>query len=292
MFAAGESLEVVGRAGVGLDNIDVDAATGRGIAVMNAPAGNTVSTAELAFALLLSAARRIPAADRSLREGRWDRKAFRGAQLAGKTLGVIGAGRIGAAVIQRARAFGMKVVVADPYMTAERARDLYVDLMDLDDMLPVVDFVTLHVPLTVETTGLLDADRIGLLQPHAVLVNASRGGIVDEDALAAALREGRWPRRRSMCTRLNPCRPSIHCRGSSESRVDAAPGCGDPRRATGSGDRDRGGGKGRPAGAGLQRGGEHAAVRPGRPRPPATVSTWQSGWARCSEKWCRAESQR
>lgn len=191
LLAAGENLRVVGRAGVGLDNIDVDAATRRGVAVMNAPAGNTVSTAELAFALLLSAARRIPAADRSLREGRWDRKAFRGAQLSGKTLGVVGAGRIGAAVVQRARAFGMRVVVADPYMTEERASDMYVELMDLDDMLPVVDFLTLHIPLTPETKGLLDANRIRLLQPHAILVNAARGGIVDEPALAAALREGR-----------------------------------------------------------------------------------------------------
>ena len=191
LFAAAESLKVVGRAGVGLDNIDVEAATRRGVAVMNAPAGNTVSTAELAFALLLSAARRIPAADRSLRAGEWDRKAFRGAQLSGRTLGVVGAGRIGTEVIQRARAFGMKVIVADPYMTEERARDLYVDLMELDDMLPRVDFLTLHVPLTEETAGLLDADRIGRLQPHAVLVNAARGGMLDEAALASALREGR-----------------------------------------------------------------------------------------------------
>jgi D-3-phosphoglycerate dehydrogenase len=191
LIAAGESLKVVGRAGVGLDNIDLDAATRRGVAVMNAPAGNTVSTAELAFALLLSAARHIPAADRSLRDGRWDRKAFRGAQLSGKTLGVIGAGRIGANVIQRARAFGMKVIVADPYMTEERASDMYVELMELDEMIPRVDFLTLHVPLTGETEGLLDARRIGLLQPHAVVVNAARGGIVDETALAAALRDGR-----------------------------------------------------------------------------------------------------
>ena len=191
LIAAGDSLKVVGRAGVGLDNIDVDAATRRGVAVMNAPAGNTVSTAELAFALLLSAARRIPVADRSLRAGKWDRKAFRGAQLSGKTLGVIGAGRIGAEVIQRARAFGMKVMVADPYMTEERAQDLYVELVELDDMLPRVDFLTLHVPLTRETEGLLDAERIGRLQPHAVLVNAARGGILDEAALAAALREER-----------------------------------------------------------------------------------------------------
>ena len=158
---------------------------------MNAPAGNTVSTAELAFALLLSAARYIPAADRSLREGHWDRKSFRGGQLSGKTLGVVGAGRIGTAVIQRARAFGMKVMVADPYMTEERARDMYVELMKLDDMLPVVDFLTLHVPLTGETKGLLDAERIGRMQPHAVVVNAARGGIVEEEALACALGEGR-----------------------------------------------------------------------------------------------------
>ncbi|MDP2470660.1 MAG: phosphoglycerate dehydrogenase [Candidatus Palauibacterales bacterium] len=191
LIAVGERLKVVGRAGVGLDNIDVEAATRRGIAVMNAPAGNTVSTAELAFALLLSAARHIPEADRSLRDGQWDRSSFRGPQLAGKTLGVVGAGRIGAAVIQRARAFGLKVIVSDPYVTEERARDLYVELMDLDAMIPVVDFLTLHVPLTPETEGLMDARRLAMLQPHAVLVNAARGGIVDERALAAALREGR-----------------------------------------------------------------------------------------------------
>ncbi len=191
LIAAGESLRVVGRAGVGLDNIDLDAATRRGVAVMNAPAGNTVSTAELAFALLLSASRHIPAADSSLRDGHWDRKTFRGGQLSGKTLGVVGAGRIGATVIQRARAFGMRVVVADPYMTEERARDMYVELMDLDDMLPVVDYLTFHVPLTAETKGLLDSDRIGRLQPHTVVVNAARGGIVDEEALASALKEGR-----------------------------------------------------------------------------------------------------
>jgi D-3-phosphoglycerate dehydrogenase len=191
LLAAGDSLRVVGRAGVGLDNIDLEAATRQGVAVMNAPAGNTVSTAELAFALLLSAARKIPAADRSLRSGDWDRKTHRGAQLSGKTLGVIGAGRIGAAVIQRARAFGMNVIVADPYLTEERARDMYVELMELDDMLPRVDFLTLHVPLTRETESLLDARRLALLQPHAVVVNAARGGIVDENALAEALRDGR-----------------------------------------------------------------------------------------------------
>jgi D-3-phosphoglycerate dehydrogenase len=191
LIAAGESLRVIGRAGVGLDNIDVDAATRQGVAVLNAPAGNTVSTAELAFALLLSAARRIPAADRSVRDGEWDRKAFHGSQLAGKSLGVIGAGRIGAEVILRARAFGMRVMVADPYMTTDRAADLSVELLELEDMLPRADYVTLHVPLTRETAGLMDARRIGMLKSSAILVNAARGGIVDEGALAEALQEGR-----------------------------------------------------------------------------------------------------
>lgn len=191
LIECGDSLRVIGRAGVGLDNIDVEAATRRGIAVMNAPAGNTISTAELAFALLLSAARRIPAADRSVRSGEWNRGAFRGTQLSGKTLGVVGAGRIGAAISQRARAFGMRVIVADPYLTEERARDLYVEHVELDEMLPIVDYLTLHVPLTPETEGLLDAGRLARLQPHAVVVNAARGGILDEVALATALREGR-----------------------------------------------------------------------------------------------------
>jgi len=191
LIEAGDSLKVIGRAGVGLDNIDVEAATRRGIAVLNAPAGNTVSTAELAFALLLSAARRIPAADRSLRAERWDREAHRGVQLAGKTLGVVGAGRIGVEVIRRARAFGMNVIVADPYLTDERACDLDVELMELDDMLPRVDFLTLHVPLNPDTAGLLNEERISRLQPHAILVNTARGGIVDEGALAKALAEGR-----------------------------------------------------------------------------------------------------
>lgn len=191
LFAAGPELRVVGRAGVGLDNVDVEAATRRGIAVLNAPAGNTVSTAELAFALLLAAARGIGQADRSVREGRWERGAFRGAQLAGKTLGVVGGGRIGTEVIGRARAFGMSVLVSDPYMSADRAGDLEVDLLELDELLPQVDFLTLHVPLTPETLHLVDARRLALMKPTAVLVNAARGGIVDEDALAAALDAGR-----------------------------------------------------------------------------------------------------
>jgi len=185
-----DALEVIGRAGVGLDNIDLAAATRRGIAILNAPAGNTTSTAELTFALLLSAARGIPEAAASMREGRWDRKSISGAQLAGKTLGVIGAGRIGTEVIHRARAFEMRVVVTDPYLTASRAENLGVEVLPLAALLAASDFVTLHVPLGDATKGLIGAAEIALMRPTAVLINAARGGIVDETALAAALRDG------------------------------------------------------------------------------------------------------
>jgi D-3-phosphoglycerate dehydrogenase len=183
-------LEVIGRAGVGLDNIDLEVATRRGIAILNAPGGNTISTAELAFALLLSAARGIPEAAASMRAGRWDRKSISGAQVAGKTLGVIGAGRIGTEVIRRARAFGMQVVVADPYLTASRAENLQVDVLSLEDLLAASDFVTVHVPLGDATKGLIGAEEIAHMRPTAVLINAARGGIVDETALATALRDG------------------------------------------------------------------------------------------------------
>ena len=185
-----DSLEVIGRAGVGLDNIDLEEATRRGIAILNAPAGNTTSTAEHAFALLLAAARGIPEAAASMREGSWDRKSINGAQLAGKTLGVIGAGRIGTEVIRRAKAFGLRVVVTDPYLTEGRAADLRVDVMPLDALLRESDFVTLHVPLGDATKHLIGASEISRMRPSAILINAARGGIVDESALAAALKEG------------------------------------------------------------------------------------------------------
>lgn len=191
LLAAAGALEVVGRAGVGVDNIDVEAATLRGIAVLNAPGGNTVSTAELAFALLLAAARRVAAADRSVREGRWDRKALRGTQLQGKILGIVGAGRIGSAILRRAKAFGMQVIVHDPYLTEERAADLGLERVELDRLLSVSDAVTLHVPLTDATAGMIGRREIGLMKEGALLVNAARGGIVDEAALAEALESGR-----------------------------------------------------------------------------------------------------
>jgi D-3-phosphoglycerate dehydrogenase len=190
-LAGADRLRVIGRAGVGVDNIDVAAATERGIAVLNAPSGNTISAAELALALLLALVRRIPAADRSMRAGEWDRKRFSGVELHGKTLGLIGAGRIGSEVARRARAFGMRVVAYDPYLSEERARELQVRRTTLDDVLGEADFITLHVPLTDATAGLIGEAAFARMKPGAFLVNAARGGVVDEDALVRALESGR-----------------------------------------------------------------------------------------------------
>lgn len=180
-------LRVVGRAGMGVDNIDVQAATRRGIAVLNAPGANTVSAAEHAIALLLALVRRVPWAVQSMRQGDWDRKAFGGTELRGKTLGVVGLGRIGAHLTGIARAFGMQVVAHDPYLSEERARELRVVLAPLDDLLVQADVVSLHLPLTEQTRGIIDRRRLGLLKPTAVLINTARGGLVDEAALVAAL---------------------------------------------------------------------------------------------------------
>src|SRR5947209_5088759 len=158
---AGARLRVVGRAGVGVDNVDVETATRRGIIVLNAPGGNTVSTAEHTFSLLLSVARKIPQADASMRGKSWDRKNFEGIELYDKTLGVIGMGRIGSELSRRAIAFGMRVVAYDPYLSAARARSLQVELVDeLDDLLTHVDFISLHTPLTAATRHILDAARL------------------------------------------------------------------------------------------------------------------------------------
>ena len=190
-LAYADRLKVIGRAGVGVDTIDVNAATERGVAVLNAPAGNTVSAAELTFALLLARVRRIAAADRSMRSGKWERSSFGGTELHGKTLGLVGAGRIGGEVARRARAFGMQVLVYDPYLTEERAEKLDVQLVSLDDVLSRSDMISLHVPLTEATTGLIGTDQFARMKPTAIIVNAARGEVIDEDALVAALRDNR-----------------------------------------------------------------------------------------------------
>ena len=192
LIAAAPHLRVVGRAGIGVDNIDLDAATAAGVLVVNAPTANAVSAAEHTMALLLSQARRVPEADRSLRSGAWERKRFQGVELHGKTLGVIGLGRIGTLVAQRALSFGMQLMGYDPYVSVERAKRIGVELAeDLDTLLGRSDFITIHLPLTRETEGLIGAEALALVNPNVRIVNASRGGIVDEEALAEAVSDGR-----------------------------------------------------------------------------------------------------
>jgi D-3-phosphoglycerate dehydrogenase / 2-oxoglutarate reductase len=183
-------LQVIGRAGVGVDNIDVAAATEHGVAVLNAPSGNTISAAELTFALILACVRRIPAADRSMKAGEWDRKTFTGTELYGKVLGLVGAGRIGGEVARRARAFDMDIIAYDPYLTPERAEALEVELCTLEEVLQRADVISLHVPLTDSTKGLISASQFARMKQGAVIVNAARGGVIDEHALADALRSG------------------------------------------------------------------------------------------------------
>ena len=181
---------MVGRAGVGVDNVDVETATRRGIIVLNAPGGNTVSTAEHAFSLLLSVARKIPQADANVRDKKWDKKNFEGVELYNKTLGIIGMGRIGSELSRRAIAFGMRVVAYDPYLSVTRAGSLQVELVDdIDDLLTGTDFISLHTPLTAETRHLLDFARLQKTKRGVRVVNCARGGLIDEEALARALQD-------------------------------------------------------------------------------------------------------
>jgi len=191
VLEAATNLKVVGRAGVGVDNVDVDAATRRGVIVMNTPGGNTISTAEHAFSLLVSIARNIPQADASMKAGRWDRKKFEGVELYNKTFGILGMGRIGTELARRAMAFGMRVLAYDPYLSVSRARSLQVELMeDIDTLLPQVDFISMHMPLTDETRHMLDARRLALCKKGVRIVNCARGGLVAEAALYDALKSG------------------------------------------------------------------------------------------------------
>lgn len=190
LMARAPSLRVIARAGTGVDNVDLLAATRRGIAVLNAPGANTVSAAEHTFALLLAFLRKVPLAAASMRSGDWDRKRFAGTELRGKTMGIVGLGRIGAHVAGLARAFGMKVAAHDPYLPETRAQELRVELLPLDQLLGHADVVSLHLPLTDETRHLLNEERLALLKPTAVVVNTARGALVDETALLQALEAG------------------------------------------------------------------------------------------------------
>jgi len=188
---AAPSLKVIARAGVGLDNIDVAKATQSGVMVVNAPTSNIVSAAELAVGLLLAAARNIAPASASLRRGEWQRGRYSGVELFEKTLGVVGFGKIGVLVAQRMSSFGMNVIAYDPFVQAGRAAQLGVRLVTLEDLMAEADFITVHLPKTGETTGLIGAEQLARCKPGAVLVNAARGGIVDESALYDSLKEGR-----------------------------------------------------------------------------------------------------
>jgi D-3-phosphoglycerate dehydrogenase len=192
VIEAASKLRVVGRAGVGVDNVDVEAATQRGVVVMNTPGGNTLSTAELSFAMILALARKVPQAHASMADGKWDRKQFQGAELAGKTLGVLGMGRIGSEVAKRALAFGMKVKGYDPFLTEERARSLGIEMAsDLDDLYHDADFITVHMPVTELTRGMLNATAFSRMKPGVRIVNCARGEIVVEPDLLAALDAGK-----------------------------------------------------------------------------------------------------
>jgi D-3-phosphoglycerate dehydrogenase / 2-oxoglutarate reductase len=190
VLEAGADLVVVGRAGIGLDNVDVDAATRRGVMVVNAPQSNIVSAAEHTMALLLAQARNVPQAHAALTAGRWERTRWEGVELVDKTLGVVGLGRIGKLVADRARAFGMRLVAYDPFVSPERARQMGVELLPLDQLVAESDFLTVHLPKTKETTGLIGRDLLLKAKPSLRVINVARGGIVDEEALAEAIREG------------------------------------------------------------------------------------------------------
>ncbi len=190
LMDAAPNLRVIGRAGVGVDNIDVKAATARGIVVMNAPDGNTITTAEHTIALLVSMARNVPQAHAKLQNGEWDKKSFVGVELHGKTLGVIGLGRIGKHVVQVARGLGMTVVGYDPFIAADHAKELGIELGSLDEVFAAADFLTIHTPVTDETRGIIGREAFAKMKPGVRIINCARGGLVDETALIEALDAG------------------------------------------------------------------------------------------------------
>jgi D-3-phosphoglycerate dehydrogenase / 2-oxoglutarate reductase len=190
VLEAGDELIVVGRAGIGLDNVDVDAATKRGVMVVNAPQSNIISAAEHTMALLLSQARNVPQAHTALVEGRWERSRWEGVELADKTLGVVGLGRIGKLVADRAKAFQMRLIAYDPFVSAERARQIGVELVPLEQLVADSDFITIHLPKNAETVGLFNTEMLSRAKPTMRLINVARGGIVVEEDLAACVRDG------------------------------------------------------------------------------------------------------
>ena len=190
LLEAADNLKVIGRAGIGVDNVDLKAATRKGVIVMNTPFGNSITTAEHAIAMMFAVARQIPEANASTHAGKWEKSRFMGVELTGKTLGLIGAGNIGSIVATRALGLKMKVMAYDPFLSEERAKELGVTKVELDELLPKADFITLHVPKTEQTANMLTAEVIAQMKPGVRIVNCARGGLVDEEALAEALKSG------------------------------------------------------------------------------------------------------
>ncbi len=190
VIEAATKLRIVGRAGVGVDNVDVETATQRGIVVMNTPGGNTISTAELTFSMLMSLARKIPQAHASMKAGEWNRKAFHGVELYNKTLGILGMGRIGSEVARRAIVFGMRVLTYDPYLALSRAKALQVELVELDEIYARADFISVHMPMTDETRGMINAAAFVKMKPGVRVLNCARGGIINEQDLYEAIKTG------------------------------------------------------------------------------------------------------
>lgn len=191
IIEAADKLKIIGRAGVGLDNVDVEAASKKGIIVVNTPAGNTISTAEHAFAMMLALSRNIPQADLSMKKGEWERKKFMGHELYGKTLGIVGLGRIGTEVAKRALSFGMKILAYDPYLSMERAKELGIEPTDIDGLFKNSDYITVHTPLTDQTKHLISDKEFKIMKKDARLINCARGGIIDEAALVKAIESGK-----------------------------------------------------------------------------------------------------
>lgn len=209
IIAAGKKLKIIGRAGIGVDNVDLEASTKQGVIVANAPQSNIISAAEHTLALLLSLARFIPQADASLREGRWDRNKFEGAELYGKIFGIIGFGKIGSLVAERAVAFGMSIVVYDPYISEEKARSLNVQVVkNLEDLLKTADFITVHLPKTNETMGLIGKEQLEIMKPTARIINTARGGIIDDEALTEAIKAGKIAGAGVDVYKVEPCTDS------------------------------------------------------------------------------------
>uniref|UniRef100_UPI00260F8319 hydroxyacid dehydrogenase n=1 Tax=uncultured Lentibacter sp. TaxID=1659309 RepID=UPI00260F8319 len=190
ILAAADKLKVIARAGIGTDNIDKDAASKKGVIVMNTPFGNMITTAEHAIAMMFAVARQIPEASASTHAGKWEKSKFMGVELTNKTLGVIGAGNIGGIVCDRARGLRMKVVAYDPFLSAEKAEKMQVEKVELDELLARADFITLHVPFTEQTKNILSRENIAKTKKGVRIINCARGGLVDEAALAEALKSG------------------------------------------------------------------------------------------------------